>query len=125
MSAIRPAAHAVDAGPTADQTRNGYLLGFLLAAALTAVPFWLVMARPLGGGLQTGLIVMALAAIQVVVHMVYFLHVNRRAEGGWNLVALVFTVLFVAIVLSGSIWIMYHLNSNMMPMSPADMRQMP
>jgi cytochrome o ubiquinol oxidase operon protein cyoD len=125
MSANRPTALAIDPGPTADETRNGYLLGFLLAAALTVVPFWLVMARPLGGGLQTGAVVMALAAVQVVVQMKYFLHVNARAEGGWNLVALVFTVLFVAIVLSGSIWIMYHLNANMMPMSPVDMRQMP
>ena len=88
-------------------------------------PFWLVMSRPLSNPALTGLIVMGIAAIQVVVHMVYFLHMNRRVEGGWSLVALLFTVLFVAIVLSGSLWIMYHLDTNMMPMSPQDMRQMP
>lgn len=105
--------------------RNDYVVGFLVAAALTAVPFWLVMSRPLSNPALTGLIVMGIAAIQVVVHMVYFLHMNRRVEGGWSLVALLFTALFVAIVLSGSLWIMYHLDTNMMPMSPQDMRQMP
>jgi cytochrome o ubiquinol oxidase operon protein cyoD len=57
--------------------------------------------------------------------MVYFLHMNRRSEGGWTLMALLFTLLLVGIVLSGSLWVMHHLDTNMMPMSPQDMRQAP
>jgi cytochrome o ubiquinol oxidase operon protein cyoD len=41
------------------------------------------------------------------------------------MMALIFTLVFVAITLTGSIWVMYHLNTNMMPMSPAAMRNMP
>ena len=68
---------------------------------------------------------MGFAAAQIVVHMVYFLHMNTRSEGGWTMLALIFTIVLVVITLSGSIWVMYHLNANMMPMSPQDMRQMP
>ena len=66
------------------------------------------------------------AAVQMVVHMVYFLHMNAKVEGGWSLLALVFTAALVLIMLDGSIWVMFHLNTNMMPMhGPQDMRVMP
>ena len=70
--------------------------------------------------------VMALAGVQVVVHMIYFLHMNSRSEGGWNMLALIFTMVLVVIALSGSMWVMYHMNANMMPqMSQQEMRNMP
>jgi cytochrome o ubiquinol oxidase operon protein cyoD len=28
-------------------------------------------------------------------HMVYFLHMNAKSEGGWNMLALMFTVMVV------------------------------
>ena len=59
---------------------------------------------------------MAFAFAQIVVHMICFLHMNTRSEGGWTVMALAFTVVVVVITLSGSIWVMYHLNTNMMPM---------
>ena len=95
-------------------SRKDYLVGFALAVVLTAVPFWLVIARPLASQ-PTALIIMAFAAVQMVVHMIYFLHMNRRAEGGWSIMALLFTVVLVLIALSGSLWVMYHMNANMMP----------
>lgn len=102
-------------------SRKGYWIGFGLAAILTAVPFWLVMTMPLPTQ-ATALIIMAFAAAQMVVHMIFFLHMNRRAEGGWSVMALLFTVVIVAIALSGSLWVMYHMNANMMPAQ--DMSQM-
>ena len=57
--------------------------------------------------------------------MIYFLHMNSRAEGGWTLMALIFTVVIIFIAVSGSLWIMYHLNANMMPMTPEMMKNMP
>ena len=102
-------------------SRRGYLVGFLLSAALTAVPFWLVMAGVLADVQATVLAVIGLAFVQIVIHTVFFLHVNTRSEGGWTLMALMFTAVMVAIVISGSLWIMYHLNTNMMPMTPERM----
>jgi len=102
-------------------TRRGYLIGFALSAVLTAVPFWLVMTGVLASAQTTAIAVIVLAFVQIVVHTVFFLHVNTRSEGGWTLMALAFTVVMVAIVITGSLWIMYHLNSNMMPMAAGGM----
>lgn len=106
-------------------SRRGYLIGFGLSAILTAVPFWLVMTGTITDARVTAAIVIALAFVQIIVHTLFFLHVNTRAEGGWTLMALVFTVVMVAIVISGSLWIMYHLNGNMMPMTPPSMPTTP
>ncbi len=100
-----------------------YAIGFVLSIILTAIPFWLVMARPLDGGI-TAVLIMAFAVVQIVVHMVYFLHMTPKAEGGWSLTTLVFTIIVVGIMLAGSLWVMHHLNTNMMPM-PHDVRQLP
>jgi cytochrome o ubiquinol oxidase operon protein cyoD len=97
-------------------SKRGYALGFLFSVVLTAVPFWLVMTGALASVQATALTIFALALIQIVVHVVFFLHVDTRAEGGWTLIAFVFTVILVAITIGGSIWIMYHLDINMMPM---------
>ena len=93
---------------------KGYIVGFLLAAVLTIIPFWLVMAKVLPADL-TKIIILVFAAVQIVVHMVYFLHMNGKVESGWSMLSLIFTVVFVAIILAGSVWVMYHMNVNMMP----------
>jgi len=100
-----------------------YLIGFGLSVVLTAVPFWLVMSGWLGDNRMTALAVMLFAAAQIVVHMVYFLHMNTRSEQGWTMMALIFTIIMVVIALTGSLWVMHHLNANMMPMH--DMNGMP
>jgi cytochrome o ubiquinol oxidase operon protein cyoD len=104
-------------------TVKGYVIGFLLSVVLTAIPFWLVMAKVLPSSSATALVIMGFAAVQIVVHMVYFLHMNAKVESGWSLLALIFTAALVLIMLVGSIWVMYHLNTNMMPVH--DMRNMP
>jgi cytochrome o ubiquinol oxidase operon protein cyoD len=91
-----------------------YSIGFILSVILTAIPFWLVMNHVLPPG-TTGFVILGFAAVQVVVHMVYFLHMNSKSEGGWNMMALIFTVIILFIVMAGSIWVMYHMNANMMP----------
>ncbi|MFT3859101.1 MAG: cytochrome o ubiquinol oxidase subunit IV [Aquabacterium sp.] len=107
-------------------TYKGYLIGFLLSVVLTAIPFWLVMGKVLPSPRVTAFVILAFAAVQMIVHMVYFLHLNAKVEGGWSLLAMVFTVSLVVIMLSGSIWVLYHLNTNMMPsMDPQAMRNMP
>ena len=110
-------------------TLRGYATGFVLAVILTAIPFWLVMNKTFDKSSTTAFVILAFAAVQMVVHMVYFLHMNTRVEGGWSMLAIVFTLVLVIITLSGSIWVMYHLNTNMMPGMAPDtnhlMHQMP
>ncbi|MBB3954778.1 cytochrome o ubiquinol oxidase subunit IV [Novosphingobium sediminicola] len=101
--------------PAFHATTKDYVIGFVLSVILTAIPFWLVMSGAIADKSTTAIVITAFAAVQVVVHMVYFLHMNGKIEGGWNLMAALFTILLVAIILSGTLWVMFHLNANMMP----------
>jgi len=96
-------------------SRKSYLIGFALSAILTIIPFWLVMARPLADPGATAVLVILFAVAQILVHTICFLHVNTSGEGGWTLLAYIFTGVLLVITIAGSLWIMYHLNSNMMP----------
>ena len=73
----------------------------------------------------TVVLVLAFGGVQVLVHMVYFLHLNTRSEGGWNMLALIFTLILVVITFAGSLWVMYHLNDNMMPLTVHEARNLP
>ena len=106
-------AHAHDSH--AHGSLSTYLLGFVLSVVLTAIPFWLVMSGTLPSKQITALVIMAFAVVQIVVHMIYFLHMSPKSENGWSMMALIFTIVMVVIALSGSLWVMNHLNSNMMP----------
>ena len=106
-------------------TLGGYVTGFVLSVILTAIPFWVVMTKAIDSTGYTILVILAFAAVQIVVHMIYFLHMNTKSEGGWSLLALIFTVVLVVITLSGSIWVLYHLKHNMTPMSVQEMKKMP
>ena len=117
--------HGHDDGPVSHSTFKGYMTGFVLAVILTAIPFWLVMAKVFDKPNTTALVILAFAVVQIVVHMVYFLHMDAKSEGGWNMLALIFTLVLVVITLAGSLWVMYHMNTNMMPHSMHDMKNMP
>jgi cytochrome o ubiquinol oxidase operon protein cyoD len=119
-------AHGPEHGGSAfHATLKDYLTGFVLSVVLTALAFWLVMGKVLAGSGIATLVILSLAVVQIVVHVIYFLHMNARSEGGWSMLALIFTLVLVVIALAGSLWVMYHLNQNMTPVSPQQMRNMP
>ncbi len=96
--------------------RRGYRVGSILAILLTAIPFWLVMSGTLHDAQTTAIIIFAMALVQIVVHVICFLHLDTRSEGGWTLLAFLFTAVIVFLTIGGSVWVMFHLNTNMMPM---------
>jgi cytochrome o ubiquinol oxidase subunit IV len=106
-------------------TVGGYVTGFVLAVILTAIPFWLVMGKVLESPTVTTFIILALAMVQIYVHMVFFLHMTSKAEGGWAWMSLIFTLVLLVITLSGSLWITYHLKTNTMPLMPEQARKLP
>ena len=106
--------HAQHAGASHGSLRS-YGLGFVLSLILTLLPFALVMYPELGLGRNVVLYaILGLALLQILVQLVFFLHMNRHSDEGWNLLSFVFTVLIIAILVVGSMWIMFHLNHNMM-----------
>ena len=118
MSHPSASGHDGDAQHVHQGSLRGYLTGFVLAAILTIIPFWLVMGHVFDNRWLTITIVLLLAVVQILVHIIYFLHLDTRSEGGWNMMAFIFTIVLVVIVLGASIWVMYNENVNMMPMSP-------
>ncbi len=92
-----------------------YMVGFVLSVILTVIPFAVVMSGATSNLNVALAIIFGLGAIQILVHIYYFLHVTFSAEDGWQAMSLMITVVFLAIILSGSIWVMLHLHENMMP----------
>jgi cytochrome o ubiquinol oxidase subunit IV len=94
---------------------KGYMLGVAIAVALTAASFWVagtdLIWEP---GIPIALGVLAVA--QMGVHLVFFLHISTGPDNTNNILALAFGVMIVILVVAGSLWIMAHLNHNMLPM---------
>jgi cytochrome o ubiquinol oxidase operon protein cyoD len=91
-----------------------YVIGLGLALLLTGVSFWVASTSVLWGpGVAVGLVVLAIA--QMGVHLVFFLHITSGPDNTNNVLALAFGVLIVFLVMIGTIWIMGHMNANMMP----------
>ncbi|MEM7194025.1 MAG: cytochrome o ubiquinol oxidase subunit IV [Pseudomonadota bacterium] len=103
-------------------TFRGYMTGFWLSVVLTVIPFWLVMGDVMTNPHLAAFVVIGLGGLQMIVHMIYFLHMNTRAEAGWLAMSMVFTILLLIIAVVGSLWIMYHLDTNMMPGMAAQMQ---
>jgi cytochrome o ubiquinol oxidase operon protein cyoD len=110
-------AHAADhhAGDHDHGSLKSYFIGFALSILLTVIPFAIVMAGGLESKHLTIALVLGAAVIQIVVHMIYFLHMKSSTEEGWTLISLIFTLILLVIMLAGSLWVMYHMNANMMP----------
>ena len=93
----------------------GYVVGLALAGGLSVISFLV----PVSGlvwapAIPVALIVFAIA--QMGVHLVFFLHLTTGPDNTNNVMALAFGVLIVFLVIGGSLWIMDHLNHNMLPM---------
>ncbi|WP_407079137.1 cytochrome o ubiquinol oxidase subunit IV [Candidatus Williamhamiltonella defendens] len=89
-----------------------YVVGFILSVMLTVIPFMMVMNQSASRTVILATVITT-AVVQIIVHLVCFLHMNGASEERWNLVAFIFTVIIIAIILVGSLWIMHHLNINM------------
>lgn len=107
----------------AEGSIKSYTIGFLLSLFLTGSAFFLIWYHVSSYHevfshtfLYTALIILSI--IQLWVQATFFLHLGRGSQKRWNLVVFLFAIFIVGLVVIGSIWIMYHLNYNMMQMSP-------
>ena len=93
---------------------GAYAIGFALSVILTVAAFYPVMVP---GTLPSGWLVptiVGFAVVQIMVHLVCFLHMSAASEQRWNVVALGFAILVVGILITGSLWIMQNISDNMM-----------
>ncbi|MDD9328906.1 MAG: cytochrome o ubiquinol oxidase subunit IV, partial [Bartonella sp.] len=95
---------------------GSYLVGFILAFLFTLGSFIPVMYGLLDSwAINTKVIyLIGMALIQIIVQIVFFLHLNSGPDARWNLTALLFTAMCVFIIIGGTWWAISHLNYNMM-----------
>lgn len=106
--------HQVDVATGAGHgTLKSYIVGFILSIVLTIIPYLIVVDHMLIGNALL-LTVVGLAVLQLLVQLVFFLHLSTASEQRWNLMTFMFTVLILAILVVGTLWIMWNLNYNMM-----------
>ena len=101
------------AGGAAHGSVKEYVVGLLLSIVLTVVPFGIIM-LDIMSGTPAVVVILVCAVAQLMVQLVFFLHMNTSSEQLWNTTSAMFIVVLVAIVIVGSIWIMAHLNHNML-----------
>ena len=94
---------------------RNYVIGLGFATVLTIASFW-AAATHLIWGPAVPVAILVLAIAQMGVHLVFFLHITTGPDNTNNVLALAFGVLVVFLLVGGSVWIMTHLNQNMMPM---------
>ena len=111
---IAPGDEEIDGHETVEGV-GSYLIGLGLATLLTVVSFFIAGTTLVWGpSIPVALGVLAMA--QMGVHLAFFLHITTGPDNLNNVMALAFGVLIVFLLIVGSLWIMAHMNHNMMPM---------
>lgn len=100
-----------------------YLIGFLLSIVLTIAAYLLVVNEGLRDKIAPAavlIILSLLASAQLIVQLLFFLHLGDESKPRWRLMSFIFAFTILGIIVFGSLWIMFDMNSRMM-MSPTDM----
>ena len=106
--------YQTEAGESIRSGVRGYLLGLVFAIALTMASFWVARTHILyGPSIPVALV--ALAITQMGIHLVFFLHITTAPDNTNNVLALGLGVLIVFVLVFGTVWVMAHMNHNMMP----------
>ncbi len=101
---------------------RSYVTGFILSLIFTLIPYGMVTMHTFETkGLIIGIVLFAI--VQLFVQVLFFIHLPRTVRPYWNLFVFVFTLLIISFLVVGSLWIMYHLNVNMMGVSPFNSRE--
>ncbi len=90
-------------------TIKSYTIGFVGSLILTLVAYFLVTQHVFEGW-ETVFAIVGLALIQLIVQLLFFLHLGRESKPRWNMLVFLFMAIIVAILVFGSLWIMNNLN---------------
>ena len=100
-----------------------YSVGFILSIILTVLAYAIAvhdLFQDQWSPIVIVIILSVLASIQLIVQLIFFLHLGEESKPRWKLVTFIFAFIVLEIIVFGSLWIMFDLNSRMM-MSPTDM----
>jgi cytochrome o ubiquinol oxidase operon protein cyoD len=96
---------------SAHGTVRSYTIGFALSVVLTLAAYLIVVNHSFKGWDLT-FVLAGLAVAQLLVQLLFFLHLGRESRPRWNLQVLLFAAGVVFIVVFGSLWIMKNLQYN-------------
>lgn len=92
---------------------KSYVIGYGLLLILSGATFALTMTHALSAG-ATIPIILVLGVAQIGTVVVAFLHLERSSEEDpWTLVTSLYTIIVLAILVSATVWIIFHLSHNM------------
>lgn len=91
-----------------------YATGFGLSLLLTITAYVSVVNQSVSRNMLIAVVV-GLAVAQLLVQLVFFLHLGREARPRLNLVVFLFMLLVISILVIGSLWIMQNLDYHMTP----------
>jgi cytochrome o ubiquinol oxidase operon protein cyoD len=105
--------HSAHEHSAAHGSLKSYVVGFALSLILTLLSFGCVMSGAVPQHLVVpGIVVFCVA--QLLVQLAFFLHLSVAPGQRDNLSIGVFTLLIIAIVVVGSLWVMHNMNLYMM-----------
>lgn len=96
---------------------RSYTFGFVFSLVLTIISYFIYLGYTNNiFSLEISVaFVMSLAVLQLVIQLIFFLHLGHDKETKWKLGIFVSAISVILLIVIGSIWIMYHLDYNMMP----------
>ncbi len=106
-------------GKSIEITYRNYLVGFALSVVTTFVAYFMVTERWFEGWMLLVLLGL-LAFTQMIVQLYFFLHLGEEMKPRLRAWSFVFMSIILLIIVVGSLWIMGHLNYNMMEMAPVE-----
>lgn len=93
---------------------KSYMVGFALSLLLTLLSFGCVMSKAVPQHLVVPGIV-AFCIMQLLVQLAFFLHMSLAPGQRDHLLIGFFALLIIAILVTGSLWVMHNMNQYMMP----------
>jgi cytochrome o ubiquinol oxidase operon protein cyoD len=94
-------------------TQLSYIIGFILSILLTIIPYTIVVHHLLSSDALV-ISIVVLGVLQLLVQLIFFLHLSAHPSQRWNVITFAFTLLILVILVAGSLWIMWNMNYNMM-----------
>jgi len=94
-------------------TKRSAAIGFFWSILLTFAAYLLVVEKWLSGPILL-IALMTLAFFQLLVQLLFFLHMGHEPKPRWNLLVFSLMAIILVVIVLGSLWIMYNLDYRMM-----------
>ncbi|RRJ67289.1 cytochrome o ubiquinol oxidase subunit IV [Paenibacillus oralis] len=86
---------------------KSYTIGFICSIVLTVIPIVIVLNGWLEGK-ANAIVLMIAATLQLVVQLLFFMHLRDEKKPRYNLISLLLGLVILVVIVAGSMWIMMY-----------------